>query len=382
MRTDQLLAAQIDALRQLADASTSAAAEAFATMVGTDVVVTIPRVHVCGVSSAAEQLATPMRASVVHVALTGEIAGHALVLVPHAAAELLLRTWAMDAHGPELRQSALLELGNVLAASYLNNLVQQTGLAGDMSVPSIGSDDVAALLQMPLAAAASDSDVVVALDATLDIPDSVSGGSLRTGCQLRMLFVPAPGTLGRILGTLEPECGTLRQIPVPMGELVVTRRPGDVLIARGLGSCVCVALIDDRVGVAAMAHVMLPAAPSQARPGTRTTYRARYADTAVPALVDALERAGGSRRRAQAYAAGGAQMFEGIVTAPELRVCERNVVALEHALARARVELSASDLGGTHGRVMEVHVHPLKITSQMPARGTTITLREPRRRAA
>ena len=43
-----------------------------------------------------------------------------------------------------------------------------------------------------------------------------------------------------------------------MGEIEVSKRAGDELVARGLGSCIGLALIDREAGVAGMAHVVLP----------------------------------------------------------------------------------------------------------------------------
>ena len=43
-----------------------------------------------------------------------------------------------------------------------------------------------------------------------------------------------------------------------MGEIEVSERAGDELVARGLGSCIGLALVDRFVGVAGLAHIVLP----------------------------------------------------------------------------------------------------------------------------
>ena len=63
-----------------------------------------------------------------------------------------------------------------------------------------------------------------------------------------------------------------------MGEMVVSNAPTDELIARGLGSCIGLAIVDRRAGVAGLAHIVLP----ERHPGGD---RGRFADTAVPQLV-------------------------------------------------------------------------------------------------
>ena len=50
------------------------------------------------------------------------------------------------------------------------------------------------------------------------------------------------------------------EIAVRMGELAVSSAPGEVLLSIGLGSCIGLALVDQRRGIAGLAHVMLPEA--------------------------------------------------------------------------------------------------------------------------
>ena len=45
---------------------------------------------------------------------------------------------------------------------------------------------------------------------------------------------------------------------VRMGELAASAVAGDVLVSLGLGSCIGLALVDRRLGVAGLAHVVLP----------------------------------------------------------------------------------------------------------------------------
>ena len=85
-----------------------------------------------------------------------------------------------------------------------------------------------------------------------------------------------------------------------MGETVVSRRAGDELVARGLGSCIGLALIDPTTGVAGMAHIVLPESQDSDRePG-------KFADLAVPALIAQMQKAGAMLRRLDAVMAGGA----------------------------------------------------------------------------
>ena len=72
---------------------------------------------------------------------------------------------------------------------------------------------------------------------------------------------------------------------VRMGELAASAVDGDVLVSLGLGSCIGLALLDRRLGVAGLAHVVLPSSGGHAAPGSF-----KFADSAVPELIDASSR--------------------------------------------------------------------------------------------
>jgi chemotaxis protein CheD len=117
------------------------------------------------------------------------------------------------------------------------------------------------------------------------------------------------------------------------------------LSTSGLGSCVGIALHDADAGISGLAHVMLPA-------GEGKDDEAKYVDTAVPALVAKMEREGASRRRIRAKLAGGSTMFE--FDSTNESVGERNVTAARQALAALDIPLDAEDVGGEHGRSLEL----------------------------
>ena len=117
----------------------------------------------------------------------------------------------------------------------------------------------------------------------------------------------------------------IRMGTVSMGELAIASTPGEELVARGLGSCIGLALVDRAVGVAGLAHIVLPEA--QDKQGGA----AKFADRAVPELIARMCRAGANERRLQAAIAGGAKMFE--VTG-DLDIGGRNEAAVRDELGR------------------------------------------------
>jgi chemotaxis protein CheD len=131
-----------------------------------------------------------------------------------------------------------------------------------------------------------------------------------------------------------------------MGEIEVSRRPGDELVARGLGSCIGLAVIDRLSGVAGMAHIVLPESTgSDPEPG-------KFADLAVPTLIAWVQKAGGVALRLDAVLAGGARMFE----LGEMDIGARNAEATRAALARAGVTVRAAETGGNRGRTMRLTI--------------------------
>ncbi len=93
-------------------------------------------------------------------------------------------------------------------------------------------------------------------------------------------------------------------LAVGLGELLVAG--AGELVAYSLGSWVAICLYDPIVRVAGMAHVVLPAAA----PGDPGPLPGKFADTAVPALLEAMRQAGAEQLRLVCKLAGGAVLAE------------------------------------------------------------------------
>jgi len=141
-----------------------------------------------------------------------------------------------------------------------------------------------------------------------------------------------------------------------MGELAVSATPGDELLSIGLGSCIGVALVDRARQIAALAHVMLPKATADP-----DGPRGKYADRAVPALIEEAEALGARRVRLEAVMVGGAQMFD-VGVGSTLDIGARNTAAVKNALQRARVPVRAEETGGNRGRTMRLLVGAMTVT--------------------
>lgn len=150
---------------------------------------------------------------------------------------------------------------------------------------------------------------------------------------------------------------------VGMAELAVAASPA-VLVTIGLGSCVGVALYDEKVRVGGLAHIMLPEAN-----GARITNPAKFADTALPLLVRNMEERGAVPRRLTAKVAGGAQMFQLVQPTETMRIGERNTAAVLKWLGAAGIPVLAQDTGGSWGRTVELDTESGKLLVRTIAHG-------------
>jgi chemotaxis protein CheD len=139
------------------------------------------------------------------------------------------------------------------------------------------------------------------------------------------------------------------ELTARMGELVASCAPADILVSIGLGSCIGLALIDRRSAVAGLAHIMLPDS------GAGSGSAAKFADSAVPALVEAVVARGALRSRLESVLVGGASMFT-LGASSALDVGARNEMAVREALAVRAIRIRAAATGGSRGRTIRVHV--------------------------
>ena len=119
----------------------------------------------------------------------------------------------------------------------------------------------------------------------------------------------------------------------------------DVLITYALGSCVGTCLYDAKLRLAGLSHVLLP--DSAICKDDNNVMK--YANTAIAALVNAMEREGSSRLRMTAKIAGGAKMFATVGTS----MGERNIAAVKNELYKLGIHIIGEDTGSNYGRTVE-----------------------------
>ncbi len=137
-------------------------------------------------------------------------------------------------------------------------------------------------------------------------------------------------------------------IKVGMADWKVSAHPG-ALTTLGLGSCVGICLYDTRRKIIGMAHIMLPSSDLV----RANMNRAKFADTGIPDMLDAMIGLGSDVRSLSAKIAGGAQMFAYTTTNDIIRVGARNAEATREILGHYRIPILADDTGGNFGRTIE-----------------------------
>jgi chemotaxis protein CheD len=138
-------------------------------------------------------------------------------------------------------------------------------------------------------------------------------------------------------------------IKVGMADLKIALYP-DSLKTLGLGSCVGIALYDNSTKISGMAHVMLPSSENC----RDTANKFKFADTAIPILLNEMIKSGANRGRIVAKLAGGAQMFTGYITNEVIKIGPRNIEATKISLRELNIPIVGEDLGGNYGRTIEL----------------------------
>ncbi|HEX3033452.1 MAG TPA: chemotaxis protein CheD [Bacillota bacterium] len=157
-------------------------------------------------------------------------------------------------------------------------------------------------------------------------------------------------------------------VKVGMADLKVAKAP-QKLLTSGLGSCVGICLYDAVVKVGGMAHIMLP----DSTLARGTTNLAKFADTAIPELLQRMQLMGAVRSRIVAKIAGGAQMFAFAASNEIMRVGERNVQAVVAKLQELKIPILANNTGGNYGRTIEFDTSDGQLHIRTLDKGETIS---------
>ena len=144
----------LDVLKEIGNVGSGNAATALATMIDKKVDMEVPQVKILEFKDVAEVLGDIEKPLVgIYFEMSGDIEGNIMFTLDIESAKNLVNMLFGRTEGPEemdeMDMSALSEVGNILAASYINSLSGLTRLNLNISVPSVAIDMAGAILSVP-----------------------------------------------------------------------------------------------------------------------------------------------------------------------------------------------------------------------------------------
>ncbi|MFC1669877.1 chemotaxis protein CheD [Spirochaetota bacterium] len=117
-----------------------------------------------------------------------------------------------------------------------------------------------------------------------------------------------------------------------------------------LGSCVGICLYEPEEKTGGLSHIMLPVRRSD------SSSAMKYADTAIPYLIDELEEIGIVRKKLVAKIIGGATMFKLSADGFMKDIGKNNIEKVREILKNNNIKIISEDLGGDYGRTVDFYL--------------------------
>ena len=155
-----------------------------------------------------------------------------------------------------------------------------------------------------------------------------------------------------------------KEVKIGIGELDVVLPP-DRIMTIGLGSCIGIALYDSVNKVAGLSHIMLPSSIGF----NNQTNLMKFANNAIPKLVNEMISHGANRKYLKSKIAGGACMFSFPDKSPSLDIGNRNTIAVKEILNELNIPILSEETGGSSGRTMIVEPDTGKVLIKTVGKG-------------
>lgn len=191
---------QLDVLREMGNIGTGNAAMALAEMLSTPIDISVPTVQILDYEAAMESMGGPETMIVgLLLSFDGDINGMIMFLLEKDFAHMMINTLmgeeteSFDPDDP-VSNSALTEVGNIMAASYVNAIASMTNMRINLSVPDMSIDMLGAILSVPAIHYANISDKIIM------IQNQLQGNN--TSASNRILMLPDVDSLQKIMTAL------------------------------------------------------------------------------------------------------------------------------------------------------------------------------------
>jgi chemotaxis protein CheD len=117
-----------------------------------------------------------------------------------------------------------------------------------------------------------------------------------------------------------------------------------------LGSCVGICIYDPEIKVGGLAHIMLPSGKKS------TNNMKKYADTAIPILIDEMIKLGSDKGRLIVKLAGGATMFKHTENSIMGEIGVNNINSVKDVFSKLEIPILSEDVGGDRGRTIDFYL--------------------------
>lgn len=194
----------VDILREIANIGTGNAATSLASMLGRTINIQVPRVSFLDYQAVTENLGGPETLMVgMMLTLQRDVTGMMMFLMKEEFAHMVLnsllgQSFESFTDVDEMSLSAMQEIGNIMAASYVNAISQITGLTIDISPPDITIDMIGSILSVPAIHFANISDKVIFIEDEF----AGAGAAANKDEASNILLIPDVESLERILEKL------------------------------------------------------------------------------------------------------------------------------------------------------------------------------------
>jgi chemotaxis protein CheC len=184
---------QQSALREIANIGSGHAATALSQLVGRPVDISYSDALLTILAEAIDRIGAPMsRSALVDTPIQAD-GGTVLLVFPDDSGEQLCQLLGTNL-ADEMGRTALQEVGNILATSYLNAIVEMTGMELEPEPPTVEVDLLGQLLSQSAASGGSPTDPTVLMRSQLTVEASTA--------KFSFLFVPRIGSVETLLDRL------------------------------------------------------------------------------------------------------------------------------------------------------------------------------------
>ena len=166
---------------------------------------------------------------------------------------------------------------------------------------------------------------------------------------------------------------------VPIGRMVLSTNPDDVLGIYGLGSCVAVVIYDPKAVIGGILHALLPTkAKTESIISNLPT---KFVDQGIHKLLAEICAAGAEKAHLQVYLCGGAKVVATTDYNDMFNIGQRNIETARNVLKAAGLKIQAEAVGSTKGRTIKFYLADGRLTVKTLGEAEqTLNPHPPRRR--